>query len=302
MPHISARDDVGLYYEEVGQGTAVVFVHEYAGDYRSWEAQMRHFSRAHRCVTYSQRGYPPSDVPEQAARYGQTIARDDVIALMDALGIDKAHVVGHSMGAYTALHVGINAPSRCISVVAAGCGWGSSPDVKKREEMKAVATEAGKMFAEEGIKAAAAKYAEAPMRQAQKYKDPRGHAEFARMLAEHSALGHAQTMFNLQVKRPTLWEMEEALKRFSVPLLIVVGDEDEPCIDGSVFLKRTVPTAGLLMIPRSGHNIPSEEPAAFNAALAELFAASDAGRWMAHKSADPEKWAPVPEKDHAKLK
>ena len=102
---------------------------------------------------------------------------------MDALKIEKAHVVGHSMGAYTALHVGINAPARCISVVAAGCGWGSTPDVKKREEMKALAAEVGKMFADEGIAAAAAKYADAPMRQAQKNKDPRGYAEFARMLA-----------------------------------------------------------------------------------------------------------------------
>jgi pimeloyl-ACP methyl ester carboxylesterase len=284
MPHITTRDGVRLYYEEAGSGSAVVFVHEYAGDYRSFEAQMRYFSREHCCVSYSQRGYPPSDVPEQAARYGQDIARDDVIALMDALKIDKAHVVGHSMGAYTALHVGMQAPARCLSVVAAGCGWGSTPDAKKREEMKALAAETGKMFAEEGIKSASAKYADAPMRQALKHKDPRGYAEFARQLAEHSALGHAQTMFNLQLKRPTLWEMEEGLKHFSVPLLVIVGDEDEPCIDGSVFLKRTVPTAGLLMIPRSGHNVQSEEPAAFNAALAELFTSAEAGRWLAHRA------------------
>jgi len=283
MPQISARDGVRLYYEEAGQGTPVVFVHEYAGDYRSFEAQMRHFARAHRCVTFSQRGYPPSDVPEEAARYGQSIARDDVVALMDALKIDRAHIVGHSMGAYTALHVGINYPNRCISVVAAGCGWGSTSDAKQREAMKALAAETGKMFAEEGIAAAAAKYADAPMRQAQKHKDPRGHAEFSRMLAEHSALGHAQTMFNLQLKRPTLWEMEADLKKFAVPLLVIVGDEDDPCLDGSVFLKRSAPTAGLLVIPRSGHNIPSEEPAAFNAALAELFASAEAGRWLAHK-------------------
>ncbi|MFZ1949768.1 MAG: alpha/beta hydrolase [Pseudolabrys sp.] len=283
MPHITARDGTRLYYEEAGSGSPVIFVHEYAGDHRSWEMQMRFFSRAHRCITYSQRGYPPSDVPSDGAKYSQDIARDDVVAVMDSLKVDKAHVVGHSMGAYTALHVGIHAPARCISVVAAGCGWGSTPDVKKREEMKVLAAEVGKMFAEEGIASAAAKYADAPMRQAQKNKDPRGYAEFARMLSEHSAEGHAQTMFNLQLKRPTLWEMETALKKLSVPLLIIVGDEDEPCIDGSVFLKRTVPTAGLLMIPRTGHNVPTEEPAAFNAALADLFAAAEAGRWLAHK-------------------
>src|SRR6478736_4747699 len=135
MPHVAARDGVRLYYEEAGSGTPVIFVHEYAGDYRTWEMQMRFFSRAHRCITYSQRGYPPSDVPTEAARYSQDIARDDVLALMDALKVSKAHIVGHSMGAYTALHVGINAPERCISVVAAGCGWGSSPDAKKPEEI-----------------------------------------------------------------------------------------------------------------------------------------------------------------------
>jgi len=283
MPHITAQDGTRLYYEEAGSGSSIIFVHEYAGDYRTWEMQMRFFSRAHRCITYSQRGYPPSDVPKDGARYSQDIARDDVLAVMDALKVDKAHVVGHSMGAYTALHVGIHAPARCISVVAAGCGWGSSPDAKRREDMKTLAAETGKMFAAEGIASAAAKYADAPMRQAQKNKDPRGYAEFARMLAEHSAEGHAQTMFNLQLKRPTLWEMERDLKKFSVPLLIIVGDEDEPCIDGSVYLKRTAPTAGLLMIPRTGHNIPTEEPAAFNAALADLFAAAEAGRWLAHK-------------------
>jgi pimeloyl-ACP methyl ester carboxylesterase len=283
MPKISAADGTKLYVEEIGSGTPVVFVHEYAGDYRSFEPQLRYFCRQHRCVTYSQRGYPSSDVPTDPARYSQAIARDDVIAVMDALGIDKAHVVGHSMGAYTALHVGIHYPQRCISVTAAGCGWGSTADAVQREAMKALAAETGKMFAEEGIAAAAAKYADAPMRQAFKHKDPRGWAEFARMLAEHSAQGHAQTMFNLQLKRPTLWEMETELKKFWVPLLVIVGDEDGLCLDGSVFLKRTAPTAALLVIPRAGHTINSEEPAAFNAALADLFSAAEAGRWLAHK-------------------
>ncbi|HEU5272115.1 MAG TPA: alpha/beta hydrolase [Xanthobacteraceae bacterium] len=285
MPRIATPDGTRLHVEETGTGTPVVFIHEYAGDYRSWEPQLRHFCRQHRCVTYSQRGYPPSDVPSDPARYSQDIARDDAVVVMDALGIDRAHVVGHSMGAYTALHVGIHYPHRCLSVTAAGCGWGSAPDPAKRDAMKALAADTGKMFADEGIASAAAKYADAPMRQAFKNKDPRGWAEFARMLAEHSAEGHAHTMLNLQLKRPTLWEMEKELKSFSVPLLVIVGDEDDLCLDGSLFIKRTAPTAGLLVLPRAGHTINSEEPAAFNAALAELFAAAEAGRWLVHKAA-----------------
>jgi pimeloyl-ACP methyl ester carboxylesterase len=283
MPHVQTPDGTRLYYEEVGTGTPVVFVHEYAGDYRTWEPQLRYFARSHRCITLSQRGYPPSDVPDDPARYSQTIARDDIIAVLDALKIDRGHIVGHSMGAYTALHVGIHVPQRCMSVVAAGCGWGSLPDPRQSEAMKVLAAETGKMFADEGIASAAAKYADAPMRQAHKNKDPRGWAEFARMLGEHSAIGHAHTMLSLQLKRPTLWEMEAALKRFVPPLLVIVGDEDEPCLEGSLFLKRTVPTAALFVIPRTGHTVTSEEPAAFNAALAELFAAAESGRWLAQK-------------------
>ncbi|HEY6027012.1 MAG TPA: alpha/beta hydrolase [Pseudolabrys sp.] len=285
MPQITTRDGTRLFYEEAGQGTPVVFVHEYAGDFRTWEPQMRYFSRAHRCVTYSQRGYPPSDVPTDPARYGQDIARDDVVAVMDALKIDKAHVVGHSMGALTALLVGLKYPGRCISVTAAGCGYGSSPDPKIVEQTRAASRETARMFETEDFHSAAARYADGATRQTHKHKDPRGFAEFARMLAEHSPVGHALTMRELQAKRPSLWELEGKLKQFSVPLLVLVGDEDDWCVDSSVYLKRTVPTAGLCVIPRSGHTITSEEPAAFNAALADLIANVEAGRWMAHRGA-----------------
>ena len=283
MPYATAADGTKIYYEEAGAGTPVVFVHEYAGDYRTWEPQMRFLSRQHRCVTFSARGYPPSGIPEDGARYSQDIARTDVIAVMDAAGIGKAHVVGHSMGAYTALHVGINHPERCLSIAAAGCGWGSNP--AERDASKVLVKDIARMFREDGIAVAAAKYADFPMRHAYKHKDPRGWNEFARMLGEHSGIGSALTMLHVQLERPTLWELEPALATMQLPLLVIVGDEDDACLDGSLFLKRKAPQAALCVIPRASHTITSEEPAAVNAALAELFAAVEAGRWMAHKPA-----------------
>ena len=283
MPHITTRDGTRLYVEEAGQGTPVIFVHEYAGDFRTWEPQVRFFSRRHRCVTYSQRGYPPSDVPTDPKRYGQDLARDDVVAVMDALKIDKAHVVGHSMGALTALLVGLKYPQRCLSVTAAGCGYGSSPDAKIVEETREASRQTARMFETEDFKTASARYADGATRQTHKHKDPRGFAEFAAMLAEHSPVGHALTMRELQAKRPSLWELEAELKKFALPLLVLVGDEDGWCLDSSMYLKRIVPTAGLCVIPRAGHTITSEEPAAFNAALADLFANAEAGRWMSHR-------------------
>lgn len=281
MPHVTAPDGTKLYVEQVGAGTPIVFVHEYAGDFRTWEPQMRFFARQHRCVTFSARGYPPSDIPQDGASYSQDIARRDVIAVLDGLGIQKAHVVGHSMGAYTALHVGMHHPERCLSVAAAGCGWGSNP--AERDASRALVKEIARMFREDGIQVAAARYADFPMRHAFKHKDPRGWAEFARMLGEHSGLGSALTMLQVQLERPTLWELEEPLAKMQVPLLVIVGDEDDACLDGSVFLKRKAPQAALCVIPRASHTITSEEPAAVNSALADLFAAVEAGRWMVHK-------------------
>lgn len=281
MPRARTPDGITLYYEECGAGRAVLFVHEYAGDYRSWEPQVRHLSRQYRCITFSQRGYPPSDVPREASRYSQDLVRDDVRALLDHLNIDRAHIVGHSMGAYTTLHMGLAYPERCLSLTAAGCGWGSDPAT--REQSRALALEIAAMFRNEGIASAGARYADFAMRQQYKAKDPRGWEEFRRWLTEHSAEGHAHTMEQIQLKRPTLWDLEARLKKLSVPLLVVTGDEDAACLEPSVMLKKTAPSAALLVIPRAGHTINSEEPAKFNEALLEFFAAVENRRWLAHR-------------------
>src|SRR4029077_10298778 len=100
MPHATTPDGVKLYYEEAGSGAPILFVHEFAGDWRSWEPQLRYFSRRYRCIAYSARGYLPSDVPEGLEYYSQERWREDVRAMIDALGLDRAHVVGLSMGAF----------------------------------------------------------------------------------------------------------------------------------------------------------------------------------------------------------
>src|SRR5258707_6410036 len=112
MAHLTTDDGVKLYYEETGAGSPIVFVHEFAGDHRSWEPQVRYFSRMYRCITYSARGYPPSDVPEDWAQYSQDRARDDIRSVLDALKIDQAHIVGLSMGGFATVHFGFTYPRR----------------------------------------------------------------------------------------------------------------------------------------------------------------------------------------------
>src|SRR3954454_19111650 len=127
MVHLTTDDGVKLYYEETGTGTPVIFVHEFAGDVRSWQPQVRYFSRRYRCIAYNARGYPPSDVPESPERYSQDRARDDIRAVLDGLKLERAHVVGLSMGAFATLHFGLAYPARALSITVAGGGYGSHP-------------------------------------------------------------------------------------------------------------------------------------------------------------------------------
>jgi pimeloyl-ACP methyl ester carboxylesterase len=275
MPFAAARDATRLYYEEAGSGTPVIFVHEFAGDYRSWEPQLRFFSRYFRCIAYNGRGFPPSDVPDEGNRYSQEHARDDVIAVLDHLKIERAHVVGLSMGGFATLHVGITYPQRARSLVVAGCGYGAEPD--QRDKFRAECEAAAASF-EANWTEAAKKYALGPTRVQFQNKDPRGWAEFARQLGEHSAKGQALTMRGVQMKRPSLYELTDAMKKIAVPTLIITGDEDDPCLEPGLLMKRHIPTAGLLVLPWAGHTINIEEPEAFNRALLEFFMRVDEGR------------------------
>ena len=275
MPYAPAKDGTRLHYEEAGSGTPIIFIHEFAGDHRSWEPQMRYFSRYFRCIAYAARGFPPSDVPDDPERYSQAHARDDVIAVLDHLKLERAHVVGLSMGGFAALHVGLAYPGRARSLVIAGCGYGAEPDKKEkfRAECEAAAASFEASWAE-----AAKKYALGPTRVQFQNKDPRGWTEFARQLEEHSPKGQALTMRGVQMRRPSLYELVEDMKKIRVPSLIVTGDEDDPCLEPALLMKRSIPSAGLVVLPRAGHTINIEDPEPFNRALFEFFMLVDQGR------------------------
>jgi pimeloyl-ACP methyl ester carboxylesterase len=277
VAYVRADDGVRLYVEETGDGLPVLFVHEFAGDHRSWEPQVRAFSRRYRCITYNARGYPPSDVPEDPGAYAQATAVTDAIAVLDGLGVDRAHVVGLSMGAFAALHLGLAHPDRARSLVVAACGYGAPPD--KRAGFRAESALIADAFAQEGAAEVAKRYAIGPARVQFQNKDPRGWAEFAAQLGEHSSQGSALTMRGVQRERPSLYDLTDELEAMTVPALVVSGDEDEGCLEPSLMLKRTIPTAGLAILPRTGHTCNLEEPDAFNRLLERFFADVEHDAW-----------------------
>jgi pimeloyl-ACP methyl ester carboxylesterase len=277
MPYAKTDDGVKLYYEETGSGTPIVFVHEFAADHRSWEMQMRHFGQRHRCVTYGARGYPPSDVPEKPESYSQDRATDDILAVLDHLRIDKAHVVGLSMGGFAALHFGFRHPTRALSLVVAGVGYGAEKEQQGRfrSEVEVVA----RSLTSEGMAAFAEKYAYGPTRVQFENKDPRGFAQFKKELAEHSALGSANTQIGCQGQRPSLYDLVDRMRALTVPTLILAGDEDWPCLAPALLLKREIPSAALSLMPNCGHTINLEDPDQFNRIVGAFIVQVEAGRW-----------------------
>lgn len=277
MSWATTKDNIRLHYEEAGQGTPIVFVHEFAGDWRAWEPQMRHFSRRHRCITYSARGYLPSDVPKDVSAYSQANAVQDILAVMDAAKIERAHIVGLSMGGFATLHFGLTAPERALSLTVAGAGYAAEKSTQ--EQMRAKSRATADQFEKIGAKELSKTYALGPTRVQLQNKSPRGWQEFATQLGEHDSLGAANTMRGVQASRPSIYDFEAQLKNMQVPTLVINGDEDDQCIAPGIFLKKTIPACGLLMLPKTGHTINLEEPDWFNLFLADFIATVEAGRW-----------------------
>jgi pimeloyl-ACP methyl ester carboxylesterase len=288
MPTLRTDDGVSLHYEEAGSGTPIVFVHEFAGDHRSWEPQLRHFARTHRCIAYNARGYPPSDVPDGAERYEQARQRDDIRAVLDAPDIRQAHVVGCSMGAFATLHFGLqhataaagaSGSARALSLTLIGMGSGAHPAMYRRFQRDCAALALA--IRRDGMPHLAATYGHGAARLQYLRKDPRGFDEFARQLADHSAAGSANTMEGYQARRPCLYELTDQMAAIDVPVLVVSGDEDELCLEPSLLIKRTLPRAGLSIVPCTGHAVNLEEPALFNRLLEDFLHQVAHDKWPA---------------------
>ena len=292
MPYATTADNVKLYYEEVGQGTPILFVHEFASDHRGWEPQMREFGKRYHCIAYSARGYAPSDVPSDPSVYSYQHVMRDAVAVLDHLRIDRAHLVGLSMGGYTTLQVGLNHPQRVRSMTLAGTGSGS--ERWYTEAFHKSSRDLGNVFERDGSATVARTYGNGPSRVPFAVKDARGFAEFQQRLAEHDAKGSANTSRGFQGGRPSLYDFEDAIGKLTIPALIVVGDEDERCIEPGRFLKATLPASGLVMFPKTGHVVNLEEPGLFNEVVGDFLHRVDTGRWGPRDPRSlPEKSAPL---------
>jgi len=272
---------VKLYYEVHGEGFPLIWSHEFAGDYRSWEPQVRFFSRRYRVITYNARGYPPSDVPTDLEAYSQEQAVEDLCGLLKHMGIEQAHIGGLSMGGNVALNFGLKYPRMAKSLIVAATGSGSTDPESFRQRID----ELSKHLETEGI-AAMSGYMQGPGRVQLFRKDPNGWQESSNQFLQHSNIGSALSLRGILKRRPTIFDLEPKLRALDVPTLIMVGDEDDPCIEPGIAMKRFIPRSGLVVFPQSGHAINLEEPDLFNRAVLDFLTAVEAGKWAKRDTTD----------------
>jgi pimeloyl-ACP methyl ester carboxylesterase len=273
--------DVGgvkLAYEEYGEGLPLIWIHEYAGSMESWRPQTHFFARRYRVIVFNARGYPPSDVPPNGEAYTPEQAVEDVYELMRHLEIDSAHIGGLSMGGGTTLRFGLRHPEMARSLIVASAGSGSDDP----EHFRAEQAERSAWLEREGQEALK-HYAWGPTRLTLKRKDPVGWTDFIDQFLRHSPLGLALTSRGVQAGRLPLFAHEAELAKLNLPTLVLVGDEDGPCLQSGLFLKRAIARCGLAMFPQSGHAINLEEPALFNRTVLDFLAAVEAGKWPAQE-------------------
>jgi pimeloyl-ACP methyl ester carboxylesterase len=274
MP-IAKVNGVELYYEETGEGVPLVWNHEFAGDYRSLELQVREFARRYRVITYNYRGWPPSSVPAESGAYSTEALVEDLAGLLRRLRISRAHIGGLAMGGNIALSFAAKYPAVVASLIVVGSGSGTVA----REQFVTESERLARVFEERGAAIAGGEIAQRPGRRIYAEKDPRGYAEFLERLQGHSAQGAAAAIRGVLIGRKTIFEMEEELRGIVAPTLVMVGDRDGGAVDASLFLQRTMRHASVVMFPFTGHTPNLEEPLLFNLHVGEFLAAVSEGRW-----------------------
>jgi pimeloyl-ACP methyl ester carboxylesterase len=274
---VTTSDGVNLHVESTGSGPAILFIHEFAADHRTWAEQVKDLSSNFRCIVYSARGYPPSAVPPRQESYSYLHAADDAVAVLDGLGVDKAHIVGLSMGGFCALQLGIRYPDRLLSLLVSSAGSGANPANRAAfiEETNDVAA----AFRTKGSVSVASKFGYGPSRIQLKRKDEAAWNEFVRQLGEHSSEGMALTIVGVQQSRPSLWEILDDLRSITTPTLVLNGDEDEACLEPGLLLKRSIASAAYQVVPNSGHALNLEDPQLYNDVIRSFIGTVSRGEW-----------------------
>ena len=247
-----------IQYQLTGTGEPLVLIHGMATDHRLWQPQLAAFSADYQVISYDLRGFGDSSRPTEAY-----IAEDDLVALLDHLKIDSAHILGLSLGSSIATRFALNYPKRCRSLTLAGPvlqGFGDAKDFMAG--LKQVWGSAK----EHGIDAARKQWLNLPLftglSQTTEY-GPLG----LQMISDYDG-------WHWLNRDPETWPEvmpAERLTQISFPTLIITGDNEMPGLQRTgAFMQSQIPQASRVTIKAAGHVVNLEQPELFNSAILEF--------------------------------
>lgn len=271
MPDFRSFDGTKIYFEDTGTGAAIVFVHEFGGDHRSWHRQVPELSRQFRCVTFSARGFLPSAVPPQRDKYGQEQSTGDLLALMDHLDLTSAHIVGTSMGSFTSLDFALNHPDRVISLTLVGNSSGPRDAAEQQNYRKTWIGDETRLRNVRGGEGAVAVLENDPAYQSFRKNHPEDWAIYAENLRGQSTEGAVHVLSTLHWNRRSLFDDASRLRALNNPVMLVTGDDDYYLVgETNHFLQATLSNVTWHRFPATGHLVNIEQAPQFNRLLSNF--------------------------------
>lgn len=244
MPTLE-RDGVEIYYEDHGQGTAVLLTHGYCATSRMWHGQVKALGDEYRILPWDLRGHGRSDSPEDVEAYSEAVAVEDMAAILDACGVERAVVGGLSLGGYLSLAFWRAHPERVRALLLFDTGPGYK-NAEARAGWNRSAEERARAFEEKGLEALG------------------GGAE-VRISQHRSAQGLARAA--LGTLRQFDARVIESLPQIDVPTLVLVGEKDRPFLAATQYMARKIPGATHVVLPGAGHAANIDQPESFNEAV-----------------------------------
>lgn len=258
--------DIAIAFEDAGRGPPVVLVHGLACGKRMWFHQTRALRGRFRVITYDQRGHGLTDAPDDPARYSAAHLYRDLLGLLDALGIERAAVVGFSLGGGPALALALGRPERVSRLVLADVGAGADDLWRSQWLARRWVDLAGR----DGADALVADMLRADFYKVYANRGGRYRWHMAGLIRATPPAGLRHTLTEVIGKRRSLFRMKSELRSVRVPTRMIVGQHDYVCRNAMRLLAESIPGASTTVIRGAGHMSPLEEPKAFNDALLEF--------------------------------
>jgi pimeloyl-ACP methyl ester carboxylesterase len=228
----------------------VLLSHGYSATSKMWQGQMDALAGNYRLIAWDMRGHGQTDSPDDASAYSEAATVDDMAAVLDAAGVEKAVISGLSLGGYMSLAFNVKYPERVLALMLFDTGPGYKNPVG-REGWNETAMGRATVFEEKGL-------------------DALGRGAEVRIAQHRSAQGLAHAARGMLAQFDS--RIIESLPEIKVPTMVLVGENDQPFIGASQYMATKIPGAKPVTIPGAGHAANIDQPAAFNDAVRAFLA------------------------------